>query len=892
MNSKQIRLLIVDTDLTFIDLIIEEVNKVKVGLCIQVVQNKQQYLDALRSSLFDIVLCNYKLSFFADLEAFELTKEYLLQTPFIYYSENIALDSVISGIKKGVSDYFEISNPSVILAKIKSAIDTQKILSKNTFIEQEGILNDLKTNNFIALDSFKSSIAIIDTNGIIIKVNKSWISFGRENGSIPSNNFFEGFNYFNACVNDDKSNNNFGEKALRGIKDVINDSVTEFFLEYPCNSPDTKSWFKMRVKKIERYPNLILIEHSDISDHKKSQQKLAETTNILVKTVTNHNKILDASLDLICSFDAEGRILNVNSFAVNSLGYEPHNLIGRSIFDVVHVDDLRNSKIDFRNIKSKVPIGFFENRIYHKNGSVLDFLWSIKWDDENKVAHCIGRDETDKKNLERTVFLERKRFLDLHMQSPFCTGILKGPNHIYEMANPLTLQLIGKTDIIGLSVKEVLPESESQGIIKFLDDVYNTGVTFTANEMLIKFDHTGNGNLIDTYFNIICQAHLDSKGNRDGILFFAIDVTEQVLSRKTIEKSEKKFRQIVETAQEGIWMIDESYNTTFVNSKMAEILEYTTDEMIGKDIFFFMEEPVKSEAQRLISFKKEEYFNHLNFKFISKSGSEVWTTISANPLFNDDTTYKGSLAMVMDTTERKKNLEQLRIQNAQLTKANLELDRFVYSVSHDLRSPLTSVLGLLAFIEEETKEKDTLKHATMIRNSINRLDQFIKNILNYSRNNRLSLISEPILIESTIRTIVDSLKNSSDAQGIVFKLSFGKVKTFYSDQVRVNTILENLISNAIKHHKKDSSDKYIRIATRFKGKKLHITIADNGVGIDAVHHSKIFDMFYRVSNTTEGSGMGLYIVKDIIQNIKGSIELESIKERGTIFTVIINNLNS
>ncbi len=248
------------------------------------------------------------------------------------------------------------------------------------------------------------------------------------------------------------------------------------------------------------------------------------------------------------------------------------------------------------------------------------------------------------------------------------------------------------------------------------------------------------------------------------------------------------------------------------------------------------------------------------------------------------------MAMVMDVTERKRNEEKLEIQNAELIKAHLELDRFVYSVSHDLRSPLTSVLGLISFIEEETQEEDTRQHAQMIRNSVNRLDEFIKNILSYSRNNRVNLNIEQIVIDETILSIVNALKNSQEAQEIDFIFEFAGAQPFFSDQLRLNTILENLISNAIKHHKKEEVYRFIKINTFFLDNQLHITIEDNGVGIDSEYHDKIFDMFYRVSSDTDGTGIGLYIVKDSIKNIQGSIEMKSQKGVGTIFSIIIKNL--
>ncbi|GEC80117.1 PAS domain S-box protein [Flavobacterium aquatile] len=757
--------------------------------------------------------------------------------------------------------------------------------------EHSNYVNQSELYNFSALDALNSNIAVINSDGLIIKVNKAWKDFGRNNGA----NIFateEGANYFDVCKIEDCSNNDFALQALIGIKEVINREAEEFYLEYPCNSATKKRSFYMRVKRIENNLGLVLIEHNDITEHKEAEKKLNKTENALVKTVSSYNKTIDSSVDIICSFNEKGKFVNINESSFKTLGYQPKELVGKNFLDFTLNEDREKTLVSFLGIKNGVSVILFENRFHHKNGSVVHIFWSAKWDKKSKTVYCIGRDETDKKNLEKAVLVERQRFMDLYEQSPSVMGILKGPNHVYEMANPLCLKLIGRSNIIGKSVREVLPELESQGIFELLDNVYNTGITFSAKEMLVRFDYNGDGKLVDRYLNYIHQAHRDSAGEIDGILFFAIDVTEQVLSRNQIEESEKKYRQIVETAQEGIWMIDENNKTTFVNSKMAEILEYTPQEMIGKDIFYFMTDKVKKKAVEFLKLNKEEYYNHFIFKFISKSGSVVWTTISANPLYDEDNKYIGAMAMVMDITERKSNEEKLEIQNAELIKAHLELDRFVYSVSHDLRSPLTSVLGLISFIEEETQEQDTRQHAQMIRNSVNRLDEFIKNILSYSRNNRVNLNIEQIAIKETILSIVNALKNSHEAQELDFIFEFADAQPFFSDQLRINTILENLISNAIKHHMKEEVYRFIKISTFFLDNELHITIEDNGVGIDEEYHDKIFDMFYRVSSDTDGTGIGLYIVKDSIKNIQGTITMKSQKGVGTIFTIIINNLKS
>jgi PAS domain S-box-containing protein len=737
---------------------------------------------------------------------------------------------------------------------------------------------------------------------------------------------------------------------------------------------------------------------------------------------------------------------------------------------------------------------------------------------------------------------------------------------------PPYLQLISKivkSDIIGKSVKEVLPELESQGIFELLDHVYQTGVTFSAREMLFQFDFNGNGIVDDAYIDVMYQPHRDQEGNIDGIFFFANDVTEQVESRKKIEdsekkyrkliynlpiaiyacdpdgrillynkaaeaiwgrapeigvdlwcgsskiynldnkivpldscpmafllktgdvhkgvgiieklngekrtvttdpvafydkngkltgavnlitditdriaiekalkESEKKFRQIVETAQEGIWLLDKEHSTSFINNRMFDLLEFEQEEILNKKICHFLAEDNKENTLNELYRINEGHAVHLEAKFISKSGREIWTHISANPLFDDDNMFAGALAMFtdisesklvafelerfnnelttqidltqkrqaelinvnkelsdfkfaidescivaitdqkgiithandnfctiskytkeeligqdhriissgyhskefiqsiwqtiakgktwkgelknkakdgtvywvdttiipfldikgkpyqyvatrFDITERKKAEIDLDLQNKKLVKTNTELDRFVYSVSHDLRSPLTSILGLINFVEAETCEADTLKHVLMIRDSVNRLDNFIKNILNYSRNNRTALKVEKISLQKQINEIVNSCMGNPDTKNIEFIIDIKERQPFYTDQIRLNTIIENLISNAIKYHKEEGTNNFIKISCDADSECLKLTITDNGIGIDPKHHTKIFDMFYRLASKKVGSGIGLYIVKDTIEMIDGTIVIDSELDKGTSFIITLKNL--
>ena len=245
--------------------------------------------------------------------------------------------------------------------------------------------------------------------------------------------------------------------------------------------------------------------------------------------------------------------------------------------------------------------------------------------------------------------------------------------------------------------------------------------------------------------------------------------------------------------------------------------------------------------------------------------------------------------------ERKliKDKKILEEKNAELKKTNMELDRFVYSVSHDLRAPLSSMLGIIDISAEETKEPLQREHLGMLKGNIKRLDSFIQDILNYSRNSRLEIQQEVINFKELLIEITKNLKyiggNNKEPQ---INISIEDKSPFYSDKTRISVIMNNLISNAIRYQDPKTEKSVIDIKIETGAVNANIRIQDNGIGISRENHPKIFDMFYRISKNSVGSGLGLYIVKETVDKLKGTVQVESEVGKGSIFVVRLpNNAN-
>ncbi len=243
-----------------------------------------------------------------------------------------------------------------------------------------------------------------------------------------------------------------------------------------------------------------------------------------------------------------------------------------------------------------------------------------------------------------------------------------------------------------------------------------------------------------------------------------------------------------------------------------------------------------------------------------------------------------------EITELKKSEEQLRAQNTELEKVNHELDQFVYSASHNLRAPLLSVKGLLNLIEEEDMEAFTrARFIEEIYNSINRLDDTIKDIIEYSKNARLELQPAMVDLEQLIRTTHGDMK-FYEGTSVSLELDFSVSSPFYTDERRLKSIVHNIISNSVKYCDNGKNKCWLRVKIGADSTSCTLTFTDNGKGITEENIKRVFDMFYRGTTERSGSGLGLYIVKEMTERIGGTIELQSEPLVGTTISISLPNL--
>ncbi|MBL7843887.1 MAG: HAMP domain-containing histidine kinase [Cyclobacteriaceae bacterium] len=233
----------------------------------------------------------------------------------------------------------------------------------------------------------------------------------------------------------------------------------------------------------------------------------------------------------------------------------------------------------------------------------------------------------------------------------------------------------------------------------------------------------------------------------------------------------------------------------------------------------------------------------------------------------------------------RENESRLMNLTAELKQSNAELDRFVYSVSHDLRAPLSSVVGLVGLAEMAERPEEIKTYLTMMRGRIDALEKFIRDIIDYSRNARLESIKEKVNLLELMQEVMDSLRFADEVSSVKIKTDIPSNLELVTDKIRLRIILNNLIANALKYHDRHKEERYVQVSANQQNQHYQIDVEDNGIGIQPDHLPKVFNMFYRASENSKGSGLGLYIARETIKKMGGQITVKSEFGRGTHFQI-------
>lgn len=450
------------------------------------------------------------------------------------------------------------------------------------------------------------------------------------------------------------------------------------------------------------------------------------------------------------------------------------------------------------------------------------------------------------------------------------------------IANDQALDFFKKQSSSSLLVgQQFLPDSagETSDLWKGIIDKAQSGIPF---EKQIEW-------VYETqvfHYKLRFQPQKDEKGELKELWFFGRDVTEEKNALEIMYKKEAMLESISNSVQEGIFRSSTEEGIIYVNQAFARMFGYeSTEEIMAVEPYELYMNPSRRDDFVQIIQKQDSFFNE-EVEFKRKDGSSFWGLISSVSVI-DKSGKKFHDGAIRDVTKLKEVERGLKDNYKELQKVNRELDRFVYSTSHDLRAPLVSIAGLINITRIEKSEELRQKYLGLMDTSIQKLDNFIKDIIGYSRNSRLEVKAEKVDIQQLVEVAVDALKPKDDSNVIRISITHSSQGDFFSDNFRLNTIFNNLLSNAFRYYDPSKEDSFIAVEIEQDETRAKICVRDNGIGIEEKYLDKIFQMFYRATQKSQGSGIGLYIVKESIEKLGGHIEVESTVGEGTTFRLEI-----
>jgi len=623
---------------------------------------------------------------------------------------------------------------------------------------------------------------------------------------------------------------------------------------------------------------------SDITDRKNTEIALIESEAQI-------QAIYAASLDAIIIIDESGKIIKWDSKSEDLFGWKEYEVLGESLsariiprqYRAAHERGISHF---LQNRSGRIKSRTMEVRAINRQNREFDISLSISPSFIHNKCTFIGfiRDITEKKKAENAVQSSEKRFRSLIENNEDAIGLYDAEGKIIYQS-PAVHRITGflPGERLNKKIWDFMHPDDMEKCRGVYDKIIANpfvAVHFQyrllhSNGHYVWIEGTGNNLLEDENVSAIVANYRDISLKKE--------------AENAIFESENKYKMLFEKMSDGLYKSTSEGKFIDVNPALVQMLGYSSkEELLAIDI--------KTQLYFESSDREEALLQDITdgisiFRLRKKDGSEIWVEDRCQYINDEDGKPLYHEGIMRDVTHRKVQQDALKKSNMDLKKSNAELDRFVYSISHDLRAPLLSMLGIIEITESEPEGNQVGEHMTMMKESIKRLDHFIGEILEYSRNSRGEIERDVIDINDMMNEIIADLPGApSNRNNVDIHVCHTGEARICSDRERLTIILNNLVTNSIIYFDPLQKNPYVKINIDADEKQVRFVVEDNGIGISQEYQDKVFEMFYRISEISTGSGLGLYIVKETVEKLKGVIQVDSAPGKGTRFTLQIPNL--
>ncbi len=621
----------------------------------------------------------------------------------------------------------------------------------------------------------------------------------------------------------------------------------------------------------------------DLSSPREEGFPLTDIQRLLSEKVDMFKLISQNVSDLVCLHDpVTTRYLYVSPSITELTGYLPEELVGKTPFDLFHpkfLEKLEQDRQRSEQGEDQGPPPKMEVMFQTKDGGSkwIEAHSRPIFDDDGNVMLILStsRDVTDRKKAELEKEIYFNYYKTLGNNIPNGAIFLIDTDYKFIIAEGEEFKKVGRTSeyYVGKTISEIYDETK----LAFLKPYFERVV----HGEHVKFEYPHNGE----HYVFLGSPGKDKEGSIVAGVFLTQNITEakqfQDLLKQTIYQLDfqKKALDVAALVSEA----DKDGIITYVNDRFVETSKYSRKELIGKS-YTVMRSGYHTSLFYESIWKKISSGKVWSgeVKSVNKEGEFLWLDTNIVPFKNQEGEITKYVFIRFDITDRKATQEKLEIKN-------FELDSFAYHTSHDLRAPLASILGLTNLINKEKDLGEIIKMNGMIEKSVKKQDDFIKSILTYSQNKNLKPTIKEVRFPDILASIKMELGNVPNADRVEIEVNENCEAPLFTDPMRLMIIFKNLISNAFKYCDVTKKDSYLSIDIEVNNEEAIIIFQDNGIGIRATYLDNIFDMFYRGTESSDGSGLGLYIVKETAEKLEGTIDLSSVYGEGTKFTMILKN---
>ncbi|GAB3319429.1 PAS domain-containing protein [Hymenobacter humi] len=497
---------------------------------------------------------------------------------------------------------------------------------------------------------------------------------------------------------------------------------------------------------------------------------------------------------------------------------------------------------------------------------------------------------------------QRQRLQDILMELPASMATLSGPELAFTLVSPGYQQLFPARTMLGLPIREAMPEMVEQGHIEQLRRVYQTGTPFYGTELETWMDFAGTGQPQCRYFNVFFQALRNSEGLVDSVLNFAYDVTEQVEARQqllqlnqelesrvrertaALQESESRFRIMADAAPNQVWAVNPDSSIRYANQAFLDFVGVSLEQYVATGWAAYLPpEELDLARQTLEEAIRTRTMYGLEHRMRRHDGQYRWLLAQGAPSFYPNGDLYGYVGSAIDITELKQT-------NEQLTRTNQDLDNFVYAASHDLKQPVNNLTGLFEELRHSTSfgnPADEQLLVPLIQDALQHLALTIEDLATLGQAQQVSEDAprEEVSLADLTEEVVNTLEPQMRAARARLTVDFAARPTLAYARANLRTILLNLVGNSLKYAD-PARPARIHVAVWVEDGQPVLVVEDNGLGFDVQRHrGELFHLFRRFHDHTEGTGVGLYLVNRIVQAQGGGIAVESQPGEGATFRV-------